>query len=53
MKMADSYIKKIKRDPDREDVVRYLDYLADTLTRALENIGEENLEENLRNKIGD
>lgn len=50
--MADIYIKKIKRDPDMRAVVEYLDELADTLTRALESIDEENLTDDLKKRIG-
>lgn len=50
--MADSFIKKIQRNPKEKDVVEYLDYLADKLTYIFENIDEENLTDSLKKKIG-
>ena len=50
--MAESYIKKIKREPSDKDIVEYLDYLAETLSHRFENIDEENLTDSLKKKIG-
>ena len=49
--MAESYIKKIKREPNNKDIVEYLDYLAETLSHRFENIDEENLTDSLKKKI--
>lgn len=50
--MADSFIRKIDRKADHDQIIKYLDYLTDRLGYILENIDEENLCEQLQNKIG-
>ena len=50
--MADVFFRKIKRNPSVKEIVEYFDYLADTLSTCFENIDEENLTDELKNKIG-
>ena len=50
--MADSHIRRIKPGASNIEITEYLDYLADRLNYILENIDEENLSEELKNKIG-
>ncbi|MBR5515572.1 MAG: hypothetical protein IKU52_05165 [Clostridia bacterium] len=49
--MADSFFKKIDRKADRRQIIEYCDYLTDRLSYILENIGEENLCDELNRKI--
>ena len=50
--MADSFIKKIDRKADNKKIIEYLDYLSNRLSYILENIDEENLCDQLQQKIG-
>lgn len=50
--MADVSFKHIKQNASREEISEYLGYLVDRLEYILENIDEENLTEELKNKIG-
>ena len=50
--MADSYIRHLRSGATNAEITEYLNYLADRLTYILENIDEENLTDELKNKIG-
>lgn len=50
--MADIQLKKIERDAGTAQIVEYLDYLCERLGYAFENIGEENLTDELNKRIG-
>ena len=49
--MADSFFRKIDRNADIGGIKDYLDYLANRLNSSFDDIGIENLSDELKNKI--
>ncbi|MBQ4561432.1 MAG: hypothetical protein IJA55_03755 [Clostridia bacterium] len=50
--MADSNIKRIKKDASGAEICEYLNYLTDRLNYILENLDEENMTDSYNRKGG-